>query len=608
MTAFETRFKRYRDEFDWLYMELYHDRESLETLKNELRALDEARLPALKRLDAAREKDPLWYMRPKRLGLTLYTQLFSKDLKGLIDKIPYLKALGINYLHLMPLLKMPATNNDGGYAVEDFGEVDPSIGSNADLEALTTHLRKAGISLCLDFVINHTASTHSWAEKAKAGDPEYQNYYHVFEDDRIPRRYEETLPEVFPATAPGNFTFDPKMNKWVMTTFYPFQWDLNYSNPKVFGEMVLAMLRLCNRGVEVIRVDAVPYIWKEIGTSCRNHPKVHTIMRLIRILTDSLCPSVLIKGEVVMAPKELKAYFGTPEKPECHLLYNVSGMVNCWSALAAQDVRLFKAQLDSLHSLPLNCGFVNYLRCHDDIGWGLDEAEEERLGIDPLQHKKYLYRFFEGSFPGSYSKGTLYNYDEKTGDARSCGTTASLCGLETAQNAKETDMAIQRNLMMHAVMMTLRGFPMINSGDEIAQLNDWSYLKDDKRREDSRNLHRSVFNWENSEKINKRGTIEGKLWKGLKDLRLKRAKTPCFEPEAWVSTWDSHNHKLLALVRRFEGEELIGLFNFSEGQELARLDALSGRFVDLFSGRVFSIQEGIELEPYQYLWLRREGN
>ena len=477
---FESRFTKHKDELEWLFMELYHNREGLEVLEREMAEAYNARSAELKALDKARSADPEWYKRGNMFGMTMYTDLFAGNLKELAKKLPYLKEQKLTYLHLMPLLQMPHPHNDGGYAVEDFDTVDPALGTNKDLENLTRELRKAGISLCLDFVMNHTASTHRWAMAAKAGDPWFQAYYHLYEDRTIPDQYEQTVPQVFPNTAPGNFTWCEEMHKWVLTTFHDYQWDLNYGNPAVFVDMTKSILHLANLGVEVFRIDAVPYIWKQLGTTCRNLPQVHTIVRMLRMVLECVCPAVILKGEVVMAPKELAAYFGTPEKPECHMLYNVSTMVNLWGALASRDTRLLKAQLDALHALPDNCWFVNYLRCHDDIGWGLDEAVENRLGIDPQKHKEYLYHFYEGNFPGSWAKGELYNYDPATGDARSCGTTASLCGVEQALEKDDKtalDYAVKRDLLLHTAMAFLQGFPMLNCGDEIAQLNGWDYKK-----------------------------------------------------------------------------------------------------------------------------------
>ncbi|KFI88737.1 Amylosucrase [Bifidobacterium pullorum subsp. saeculare DSM 6531 = LMG 14934] len=576
--TFGNRLARHHDELDQLFMSLYDDRAALEDLEQAMAAAYEARPDDLKKLDKQREADPDWYKRGTMFGMTMYTDLFAGSLRKLANRIPYLEEQHLTYLHLMPLLKMPHPQNDGGYAVEDFNTVDPSLGTNADLASLTKKLRKAGISLCLDFVMNHTASTHEWAMKAKAGDPEYQDYYFCYDDRTIPDEYERTTPQVFPNTAPGNFSWCDEMHKWVLTSFYPFQWDLNYRNPKVLVAMLTSALNLANLGVEVLRIDAVPYIWKQLGTTSRNLPQVHTIVRMLRIALECVCPAVVLKGEVVMAPKELAAYFGTPEHPECHMLYNVSTMVNLWSALANGDTRLLKAQIDALDALPENCWFVNYLRCHDDIGWGLDEPQEWRLGIDPFRHKEFLYHFYEGSVPGSWSMGELYNYDAASGDARSCGTTASLCGIEKAlytHDKPSLERGIDRDLLMHKAMAFLRGFPMLNCGDEIAQLNGWDYKDDPDRVEDSRNLHRSKFNWRAAAKRNEPGTLQNRLWEGMAELRRMR-DDPCFAPDAWVTTWDTHNQSVLAIVRKAGDAVLLGLFNFSQADQTAYLDSIEG--------------------------------
>lgn len=576
--TFGNRLARHHDELDQLFMSLYDDRAALEDLEQAMAAAYEARPDDLKKLDKQREADPDWYKRGTMFGMTMYTDLFAGSLRKLANRIPYLEEQHLTYLHLMPLLKMPHPQNDGGYAVEDFNTVDPSLGTNADLASLTKKLRKAGISLCLDFVMNHTASTHEWAMKAKAGDPEYQDYYFCYDDRTIPDEYERTTPQVFPNTAPGNFSWCDEMHKWVLTSFYPFQWDLNYRNPKVLVAMLTSALNLANLGVEVLRIDAVPYIWKQLGTTSRNLPQVHTIVRMLRIALECVCPAVVLKGEVVMAPKELAAYFGTPEHPECHMLYNVSTMVNLWSALANGDTRLLKAQIDALDALPENCWFVNYLRCHDDIGWGLDEPQEWRLGIDPFRHKEFLYHFYEGSVPGSWSMGELYNYDAASGDARSCGTTASLCGIEKAlytHDKPSLERGIDRDLLMHKAMAFLRGFPMLNCGDEIAQLNGWDYKDDPDRVEDSRNLHRSKFNWRAAAKRNEPGTLQNRLWEGMAELRRMR-DDPCFAPDAWVTTWDTHNQSVLAIVRKVDDAVLLGLFNFSQADQTAYLDSIEG--------------------------------
>ena len=607
ISGFARRLQERRDELEWLYMELYDRRDMLDTLLERMGEAYRQREQSLRRLDAKREQDPNWFRSGKMLGMTMYTDLFAGNLPGLEKKLDYLTEQGITYLHLMPLLKMPHPDNDGGYAVEDFDQVDPTLGTNEDLSRLTAAMRRRGMSLCLDFVINHTADTHPWAMRAKAGEQEYIDRYICFDTPDIPREMEKTIPDVFPGTAPGSFIYQEDMKKYVCSSFHPYQWDLNYRNPAVFNDMVCSMLHLANLGVEILRIDAVPYLWKEMGTSCRNLPKVHTIMRMIRLIIETVCPAVILKGEVVMAPKELAPYFGTQEKPECHLLYNASTMATQWSALASADVRQLKRQLDDLHSLPANCCFVNYLRCHDDIGWGLNEEFGRTIGIDPVAHKKYLYEFFEGSFPGSYARGERYNYNPATQDARTCGTTASLCGIEKGlceEDESQVALGIQRDLMMHAAMMTMAGFPMLSSGDEIGQLNGYDYHDDPDRREDSRNLHRTRFNWDNAARRKEPGTVQQRIWDGLRQLENIRCGEPCFGPEAWVTTWDTANRQVLALVRRTEGETLVGLFNFSGDIQTIHMDALEGNFTDLITGETGPCTHR-QLGPYQYCLCRQ---
>ena len=602
MTAFEYRLADRRDELEWLYMELYDDRSRLNELERAMLDAWSARSMGPRQLDGLREHDPDWFLSGNMLGMTMYANLFAGNLSGVEKKLDYLSSQGITYLHLMPLLKMPHPDNDGGYAVEDFGLVDPALGANADLERLTASMRKRGLSLCLDFVLNHTADTHEWAVRARAGEQEYIDRYICYDTPDIPREFERTVPDVFPQTAPGSFIWVEEMKKFVCSSFHPYQWDLNYRNPVVFNDMVAAMLRLANLGVEVLRIDATPYLWKELGTTCRNLPQVHTIMRMIRLITETVCPGVILKGEVVMAPRELAPYFGTQEKPECHLLYNSSTMCTQWSALASGDIRQLKRQLDDLHSLPPHCHFVNYLRCHDDIGWGLNEEFGKSIGQDPVLHKKYLYEFFEGSFPGSWARGERYNYDPATGDARTCGTTASLCGIEKGLaegDEAQISLGVQRDLMMHAAVMCMAGFPMLSSGDEIGQLNGYGYHDDPDLAEDSRNLHRTPFNWENAALRETPGTVQQRIWDGLRRLERLRASEPCFAPDAWVSTWDAHNDHVLALVRRMGDETLVGLFNFSGACQEVWLDGMEGTFADLIAGEEVLCSYRT-LAPYQY--------
>ncbi|MBR3107404.1 MAG: amylosucrase, partial [Clostridia bacterium] len=416
---FASRFRRHEDELKWLYCELYHnDMQAYEYFVSMLYRCWKERPESLKMMDRAREAYPEWYKGHELVGMLMYVNAFAGTLKGVEEKLDYISDCGVNYLHLMPLLESPKGRSDGGYAVSDFRKVQPELGTMEDLFSLSEKCHERGIAVCLDFVMNHTSEDHEWAKKARAGDPEYQHRYFFYDNWDIPNWYEQTVPQVFPTTAPGNFTWCEEAQKVVMTTFYPYQWDLNYANPTVFNDMTDNMLYLCNHGVDIVRLDATPYIWKALGTSCRNLKQVHTLVRMMRMVCEIVCPGTLLLGEIVMEPSKVAPYFGTLEKPECHLLYNVTTMASTWHTVATQDVRLLKHQLGQVFALPRAYSFLNYLRCHDDIGWGLDYPYLSRFGMHEIPHKKYLNDYFTGKWPGSPSCGELYNDDPRLGDAR----------------------------------------------------------------------------------------------------------------------------------------------------------------------------------------------
>lgn len=614
---FDARLAAYHDELKWLYTELYGQTACFDQLKEMAYHFAMARKPELVALDIQREQQPDWYRRCDMAGMMMYTEQFAGTLKGIEAKIPYLRKLRLKYLHLMPLLKMPKEQNDGGYAVSDFRQVDERLGSMDELSHLADVCRKEGMSICLDFIVNHTSDEHEWACRAKQGDPEYQARYMCYDTYDIPAQYEATTPQVFPNTAPGNFIFEQQMNKWVLSTFNPYQWDLNYKNPVVFNEMAGNLLFLANVGIEIFRIDAVPYIWKQLGTNSRNLPQVHTIMRMLRMLAKIVCPAVVFKGEVVMAPKEVAPYFGPVDKPECDILYNVTTMVCVWNSLATRDVSLLRHQMDELDQLPREYTFVNYVRCHDDIGWGLDEAQIQAQGQDPLAHKKFLYHFYIGDYPDSFARGELYNYDPVTEDARSCGTCASLCGIEKALDEHDEEavaLAVQRHIMIHAYIASLGGIPVIYSGDELAQRNDNAYHDDPVRAVDSRFIHRGKFDWEAAAQISDPSTLPGYVFTTLQRLLQVRGEHIVFDAGAQERTLESFDKSVLAFRRWYntpqssqtppQSETLIALYNFSEQRKHLPM-YFDGTYTDLLTGQTVS-GIGVDLIPYGFLWLRKD--
>ena len=606
MKIFQKRLNHHHDELRWLYTELYHNDDMFAELCDQMYQYFTARRRALKNRDLEREKNPDWFRQKDMLGMMLYIDNFAGNIKGVSDKLPYLKECNVNCLHLMPFLDTPKGRSDGGYAVADFRKVRPDLGTMEDLAALADKCHKNGMNLCMDFVMNHTSEDHEWARKARQGDGEYMSRYFFYNNREIPDEYEKTVPQVFPTTAPGNFTWLPDIGHYVMTTFYPYQWDLNYSNPRVFNEMMYNFLFLANQGMDVIRIDAVPYIWKELGTPCRNLKQVHTIVRMMRMIAEIVCPSVVLLGEVVMEPEKVVPYFGTVEKPECHMLYNVTTMATTWNSIATRDIRLLKKQMDIVNSLPKQYTFLNYLRCHDDIGWGLDFATLKEWGMDEPSHKRYLNDFFTGKHPGSDSRGELYNDDPVTQDARFCGTTASMCGIEAALFEKDDEKlkrGIREDLMLHAYMLTQSGIPMLYSSDEIGRLNDYSYKENPDKAADSRYIHRGAFQWELAEKRKSKASVEGQIFQTLDRMEQIRSQESVFDKDCDVYTYDVHDDSILCILRQKGNERFIGIFNFSDSEKTAWMQE-EGTFRDLITDQTLELKD-VELPAYGFMWCKR---
>lgn len=600
---FYDRLAVHHNEMKWLYMELYNDEKAYDYFVSMLYEYYQKRPTFLKALDESRVSNPDWYKGNDMLGMLMYTNCFAGTLKGVQKHLGYIKECGVNYLHLMPLLESPKGRDDGGYAVSDFRKVKPELGTMEDLAALSKKCHQNGMSVCLDFVMNHTSEDHAWAKRAKAGEKEYQDRYFFYDNWDIPNEFEKTCPQVFPQTAPGNFTWNEETQKVVMTTFWPYQWDLNYANPVVFNDMTADMMHLCNHGVDIIRLDATPYIWKELGSTCRNLPKVHTLVRLMRMATEIVCPGTLLLGEVVMEPKEVVPYFGTLEKPECHMLYNVTTMASTWHTVATRDVRLLKHQLETVFQLPKEYTFLNYLRCHDDIGWGLEYKFLEKFGMKEVPHKKFLNDELTGK-NGSDARGELYNDDPKLGDARLTGMTASLVGLETAvqeQDEEKIKKALDFDSMLHAFLYTQTGIPVLYSGDEIGQFNDYTYHQDSLKQEDSRYLHRGDLDWKAVEKRKDESSYQGRLFQSIQKLTGLRAKYGVFNGNA--DTWivETYNDSVLGIGRYYNGEKLIALFNFSKEEETAWINEKEA-YVDLISGFPVAAKD-VKIPAQSFVWL-----
>jgi amylosucrase len=618
--VFATRFERFFTELRDPLVTLYGDDPRFDA---QWRALLEAiartaagRPGALRALDHEREITPDWLQREQAVGYVTYVDRFAGTLAGVRGRLPYLRELGISYLHLMPLLHARPQPNDGGYAVVDYGAVEPALGTMDDLRALADELRAAGMALCIDVVLNHTAREHPWAQAALAGDARALAFYRTFADRAEPDAYELTLPEVFPATAPGSFTWEPGLERWVWTTFNTYQWDLDYSNPEVFRAMAEAMLELAAAGVDVLRLDAVPFLWKRKGTNSQNQPEVHQLLQAFRAALRIAAPAVAFKAEAIVSPRDLVGYLGAGrhEGKECDLAYHNVLMVLGWSALASGRVALLTNALRSMPPVPPGAGWVTYVRCHDDIGWAITEEDAGAVGEDAHLHRRFLADFYAGDFPASFARGARFQLEPHTGEARTSGTTASLAGLEAARasgDALALELALRRILLLYAVAFAHGGLPLVYMGDELGLLNAHGWEADPARREDNRWMHRPAMDWAAAERRGHPDSVEGRLWDGLRRLvAARRATRAAHAQGAAEPLWTGNDH-VFGLLRSQAGERLLLLANFTPERQPVGLASVHERGLEITQdaaqpdGRPLVLeQDTLVLEPYQYLWLR----
>lgn len=614
---FEARLERWFQNLDDGLAPVYGGRPDhdafVERLVAALAAQTAARPEPLRRLDLERDLTPDWFQRERMVGYVCYVERFGKTLRGMLERLDYLEELGVTYVHLMYVLRPRAGENDGGYAIADYRDVDPRLGGVDDLVALCDALRARGIATCVDLVLNHCADTHAWAEAARAGDARYQGYFYTYADRAEPDAFERTLPEVFPDFAPGNFTWDAAMQRWVWTTFNAYQWDLNWTNPEVFLEVVEIMGVLANRGVDVFRMDAVAFLWKRLGTDCQNQPEVHDLLQALRACSKIATPAVAHKAEAIVSPGDLIHYFGTGRRfgKVANVAYHNSLMVQTWSALAARDARLMTRALRAFPPTPSSIAWGCYVRCHDDIGWAITDEDAGAVGFSGAAHRSFLSDFYSGQFPGSFARGAVFQYNPTTGDRRISGTCASLAGVEAALDAGDEvalGLAIERVLWAHAVACGFGGIPLLYMGDELALRNDHGYLDDPDHRADNRWMHRPTMDWTAADRRHLPGSVEARVYHGLTAILRARARTPHLHAQTPQEVLDLGHPKVFATVRRHPLGPLVGVYNATEDpqhldvEHLARFglahpfDQLEQRYVDVRDGVV-------ALRPYDRLWL-----
>lgn len=545
----------YGDQYDFFY--------HLEMILTTAAHMFVERSDDLRALDRQREQNPLWFQSSKMVGGVLYVDRFVEDVRSLHDKIPYFKELGLTYVHLMPLFQVPPVKNDGGYAVSDYRNVRSDLGTMEDLVELAAAFRKEGISLVLDFIFNHTSDEHEWARRALLGEDRYQKFYHMFPDRTMPDQYEATMREIFPEQAPGNFTYREDVDRWVWTSFWGFQWDLNYKNPDVFNAMLGEMLFLANQGVEVLRLDAVAFIWKELGTASENRPQAHMIIQAYNALTRIVAPAMLFKSEAIVHPNDVASYIGWHEAP---LSYNPTLMALLWEALATREVKLLQHSMARRFNIPQNTAWVNYVRVHDDIGWTFADEDAAEIQINGYDHRQFLNSYYLGSFQGSFAKGLPFGFNEKTGDMRISGTGASLAGIEQGLDREDdtlVEMGLRRFLLIHSMILSAGGIPLIYLGDELATTNDYSYRDDPKHKDDSRWAHRGEFDWQRAALRHDPDTVPGFMFTQLQRMIEIRKRTPALGRGS-STFFNTGNPHVLGFMR--SGRVLV-LANFSEREQ-----------------------------------------
>jgi amylosucrase len=573
-----------------------------------------ARKPALRQRDLERSYRPDWFQSNDALGYVCYVDLFAGDLAALRGRVDYLKDLGVTYLHLMPLLTPRPGANDGGYAVMDYRSVRSDLGTMAQLSILADELHQAGISLTLDLVLNHVAKEHEWAMKAKAGDARYRDYFFIYPDRTIPDQYEKTLPEIFPTFAPGNFTWNPEVSGWVWTTFNEYQWDVNWANPNLFLEYLDVIGFLSNNGADCIRLDAIAFIWKRLGTDSQNQPEVHAITQALRSAVRIFSPSTIFKAEAIVGPKDLVNYLGQGEHAGkvSDIAYHNSLMVQIWSALASRDGRLLSTALGTFAPVPTNAAWATYLRCHDDIGWAIDDSDTAKLLVVGAEHRKFLADFYAGEHEGSFARGVHFQSNPTTGDRRTAGSAASLAGIQRALELSDEaslQTAIDRLACAYAMVFGFGGLPLLYMGDEVGLLNDTSYLQVPEKADDARWINRPAMNWQMVELAKNDATsVAGRVNISIRNLIKARKSLASLHAavESEVFTL-AENPAILVFRRRHAAGELVEIYNLSESSYSIDMTGLiTGDLTEHISGKTFHIGNRANIPAYATWWLTRQ--
>lgn len=575
------------------------------------------RTEELRARDIQREQDFNWFLSQKWVGMALYSSGFAGNLKGLHDRLHYFQELGVNLVHIMPIMRCPEGKSDGGYAVSNFREIDPRAGTLEDLNDLAVEMRERDLLLVLDVVMNHTSDEHEWARKARAGDAAYIDYYFTFANRNVPDMFEKSMPEVFPETAPGNFIWNDEMQRWVMTVFNDYQWDLNYTNPAVFIEMLDIILFWANQGADIVRLDAVAFLWKKIGSTCQNEREAHLILQLLKDCCQVTAPGVLFIAEAIVAPVEVTKYFGEDAiiAKECEIAYNATFMALMWDAVATRNASLLNQGIKSLPVKLDRATWLNYIRCHDDIGLGFDDRDIVLAGYEPASHRRFLIDFFTGEFEGSYARGLPFGRNDKTGDSRISGSLASLVGLQHATltgDDQGVNEAIKIILLLHSLILSFGGLPLLYYGDELGTVNDDTYKSDPVKMDDSRWVHRPFIDWQQAENRNVPGTTTYAIFSALKNMISVRKEIDAFADFNNRDVMDVTNPHLFVFDRYNIGkstDRVLVICNFDRAAQRLDLAEIPGwshssRLTDAVIGqRPDQFDQTIVVPGFSFYWL-----
>lgn len=580
------------------------------------------RPPPLQEWDLSRS--PRWHTGSEAVAYVAYADLFTRDfgagppLRELAARLPYLADLGVTVLHLLPIQK---SSGDAGFAVDDYTQVDPRFGTMDDLEDLCRQAHARGISILLDFVLNHTSDLHPWAEAAKRGDPRYREFY-VWDETGTGAPW-PGVPDIFPDFAPGHWDWVPEQGKYVWSTFYKrqprkdgprtgacAQWDLNYANPNVLFAMVDTALQLLNKGVDGLRLDAVPFLWKEPGTACVSHPKVHDLLRVLRILVESVAPGAVLLAEANDQLAGLTEYFGTGpfRGRETHLAYAFPLMPCLWYASAKADTTPLQAVMARMPQLPENASWLVFDEVHDEV------SLETIAGLFPGPRGAALNRELFAHFTAE-GRGEPFRFDparQEYGQGVS-GTRWSL--LDGARAEADGDLhgvedAIKRVLLHEAFKAAAGGMPLIYAGSEVGLANDPSYRQDPVKAPDTRFLKRTVYPRAAAERAYREGTKEARLFAGVKRILAARKVEPAFRGTRTILL-DTPEAALLGFVRPARDGDVYCFFNFGPArwqvsvQTGADSDPESP-LKDLLTGLEVLPDQPLELEGLSFRWLKEQ--